>query len=107
MSDIEGAKSGFVMPGDFDAHQFLQVHGLGHGGCLVHVGGVVDGSDVGIGTPVSLFVAFTEDLVANALDVGVCLQLDDAFAELDGWRALRCGCFCVVPHLENQREGVG
>lgn len=74
------------MPRDPNAHQFLQVHGLGHWWGFVHVRGVVDGSDVVIVAPVSLLVAFAEHFVADALDVGVGLQLDDAFAQRDDWR---------------------
>ena len=78
-SDVESAKGRFVIPGDLDPHQFLQVHGLGHGRCLVHACRVVDRRNVEIPTPIPLLVAFAEDLVADALDVGVTLQRDYAF----------------------------
>ena len=79
------------MPRDLDPHQFLQVHALGHGRCLVHICRVVDGGDVEIVTPVPLLVAVAEDFIADTLDVGVCLQLYDAFPERDDWKRLRCG----------------
>ncbi len=106
-SDVEGAEGGFVVPGDLDAQQFLQVGVLGDGRGLVHVGGVVDGRDVVVVAPVPLLVAFAEHFVADALDVGVGLQLYDAFTQRDDWRGLRCGCFDVVLDFEDERERVG
>lgn len=95
------------MPGDLDAHQFLQVHVLGYGRGFVHVCGVVDGGDVVMVGPVSLLVAFAEHFVADALDVGVGLQLDDAFAQRDERRRLGGGCLDVVVQPEDQREWLG
>ena len=68
------------MPRDLDPHQFLQIHGFGQRRCLVHIRGVVDGCDVEFVTPVPLLVAFAEDFVADALDVGVGLQLHGALS---------------------------
>ncbi len=106
-SDVEGAEGGFVVPRDLDAQQFLQVGVLGDGRGLIHIGGVVDGGDVEVGAPVPLLVAFAEHFVADALDVGVGLQLYDAFTQRDDWRGLRCGCFDVVLDFEDERERVG
>ena len=95
------------MPRDLDAHQFLQVHVFAYWRGFVHVCGVVDGSNVVIVAPVSLLVAFVEHFVADALDVGVGLQLDYAFAQRDDWRRLCGGCLDVVVYSEDQREWLG
>ena len=73
-SDVESAKCGLIIPRNFDAHQFLQIHGLGDRWCLVHVCRVVDGRNVQVVTPVPLFVALAENFGADALDIGVGLQ---------------------------------
>ena len=78
-SDVECAEGGFMMPRDLDPHQFLQVHVLTHRWRFLHLCRVVDGGDVEFGTPVPLLIAFAEDFVADALDVGVGLQLYYAF----------------------------
>lgn len=69
-----------MMPRDLDPHQFLQVHVLSHRWCFLHICRVVHGRDGEFLAPVSLLVAFAEDFVADALDVGVSLQLYDAFS---------------------------
>ena len=105
-ADVEGAEGGWVVPGDPDAQQFLQVDPVGQGRGFVHGGRVVDRGEVeGVG-PVPLLVAVAEALVADALDVGFGLQLDGAFPERDGRGALRGGCFPVVLQFEYQREWV-
>lgn len=42
--------------------------------------GVVDGCDVEVVTPVPLLVAFAKDFVADALDIGVGLQVHGALS---------------------------
>lgn len=100
-SDVERAKGRFVMPGNLDPHQSLQVHGLGHRRRLVHICRVIDRRNVEVGTPVPLLVAFAQDFVADALDVGVGLQRDYAFPQRDDGRRLRCGCLGVMLQLED------
>ena len=78
-SDVECAKGRLIEPRDLDPHQFLQVHGLGHWRCLVHVCRVVDGRNVEVVTPVPLLIALAEEVVVGALDVGEGLQHHCAF----------------------------
>ena len=68
------------MPRDLDPHQTLEVHVLGHWRRFLHVCRVVDGRNVEYVTPVPLLVAFAEDFIADALDLGDGLQLYDAFS---------------------------